>query len=104
MELEEEGEIVGDESSTLSTKKKMTVYFPGINSPIPENADERIQTRSFYGLDKSDSEHTPSSSSSMTRGHRFDQKKVWDYNSSPDEQPQGNEHVWNNAFSFDYTS
>ena len=28
MELEEEGEIVEDESSMLSTKKKMSVYFP----------------------------------------------------------------------------
>ena len=36
MELEEEGDIVGDESSTLSTKKKMIVYFPIINAPIPK--------------------------------------------------------------------
>lgn len=103
-ELEEEGEIVGDESSTLSTKKKMTVYFPGINAPIPENADERLWTGSFSGPDKSDSEQTPSSSSSVTRGRRFDQTKAWDYNSSPDEQPPGVERVGNNAFGSDYTS
>ena len=61
MELEEEGEIVGDESSTLSTKKKMTMYFPGINAPVPENADEWLWNGSFSGPYKSNSEHTPSS-------------------------------------------
>ena len=40
MELEEEGDIVGDESSTLSTKKKMTVYLPRINALIDKNVDE----------------------------------------------------------------
>ena len=75
MELEEEGEIIRDESSTLSTKKNMTMYFLGINAPIPENAYERFWTGSFSGPDKSYSEHTTSSSSSVTRGHHFDQTK-----------------------------
>ena len=75
MEQEEEGDIVGDEYSTLSTKKNITVYFPGINAPIPENTDEWILTGSFSGPDKSYSEHTTSSSSSVTRGHHFDQTK-----------------------------
>lgn len=104
MELEEEGEIVGDEPSKLSTKKMMTVHFPGINAPIPENADERLWNSSFSGPDKSDSEQTPCSSTSVSRGHRFDQTRVWDYNSSPDEQPPGTERVGNSAFGSDYAS
>lgn len=103
MELEEEGEIVGDEPSKLSTKK-MTVPFPGINAPIPENADERLWNNSFSGPDKSDFEQTPGSSTSVTRGHRFDQTRAWDYNSSPDEQPPGTERLGNNAFGSDYAS
>lgn len=37
----EEGEIL-ESSSLQEPKRKMTVGFPGINAPIPENADLRL--------------------------------------------------------------
>ncbi|KAI4346807.1 hypothetical protein L6164_007674 [Bauhinia variegata] len=38
--VQEDGEIIKVDHS--KPKKKMTVKFPGINAPIPENADERL--------------------------------------------------------------
>ncbi|PIA39526.1 hypothetical protein AQUCO_02600170v1 [Aquilegia coerulea] len=40
---EEDGEIL--DTNNPEPKKKMTVEFPGINAPIPENADERRWAR-----------------------------------------------------------
>lgn len=39
-EGQEDGEII--ETGHPSSKRKMTIGFPGINAPIPENADERL--------------------------------------------------------------
>ncbi|KAL1208793.1 hypothetical protein V5N11_009307 [Cardamine amara subsp. amara] len=47
----EEGEIL-ESSSLQEPKKKMTVGFPGINAPIPENADMRLWQQ------RSNTEHT----------------------------------------------
>ncbi|KAH9321218.1 hypothetical protein KI387_015857 [Taxus chinensis] len=112
MELEEEGELLESDISKSSELKKMTVPFPGINAPIPENADGRLWGGSILVSDdpnmdrKVDSGRTFSSPSSLSisgRGSRFDQARLRDYNSLPDEPPPGTEHVGNNAPGSDYT-
>ncbi|KAK6646220.1 hypothetical protein PHAVU_L003037 [Phaseolus vulgaris] len=39
---QEDGEIMETESDSSKPKRRMTVKFPGINAPIPDNADERL--------------------------------------------------------------
>lgn len=48
---QEDGEIV--EEDYPNSKRKMTVKFPGINAPIPENADERLWAAGSSGSDSS---------------------------------------------------
>ncbi|GLJ12046.1 hypothetical protein SUGI_0182780 [Cryptomeria japonica] len=110
MELEEEGEFIESDFSKPSEIKRMTVPFPGINAPIPENADERLWSGSNLASDdpnmdrKADGGHifsSPGSSSMPGRGSRFNQARSRDYNSLPDEPP-GTERVGNNASGNDF--
>ncbi|CAN1241270.1 Zinc finger CCHC domain-containing protein 8 [Linum perenne] len=59
-EEQEEGEI--NEINIVGPGKKKTVEFPGINAPIPENADEKLWTQPSSSSDsfrnRSQREHT----------------------------------------------
>ncbi|KAH6832170.1 hypothetical protein C2S53_007448 [Perilla frutescens var. hirtella] len=87
----EEGEIL-DASYTEPSRKK-TVEFPGINAPIPENADERLWTAgssSFTPSRYSSHQRYNQSSENPSRGYYNEQRwsrereRDWD-----DEGPPG---------------
>ncbi|MCO5594536.1 hypothetical protein L7F22_048568 [Adiantum nelumboides] len=40
--LGEDGEIVGENKKRRSSAKKMKVFFPGVNAPIPDDADRHV--------------------------------------------------------------
>eukprot|EP00250_Pteridium_aquilinum_P011320 c1998_g1_i1 orf=251-2491(+) len=49
----EEGEIVGENKKKRSTSKKMIVHFPGVNAPIPDDADRHTWgSAAFSGHDR----------------------------------------------------
>ncbi|KAG9450062.1 hypothetical protein H6P81_010027 [Aristolochia fimbriata] len=75
----EDGEIV-ETAEPGSEEKKMIVAFPGVNAPIPENADERLWARSPSILG-----HYRSQSHSNSRSYG-EQKWSRDYR---DEAPPG---------------
>ncbi|XP_065854598.1 uncharacterized protein [Euphorbia lathyris] len=86
-EEEEDGEIIETEYPELP--KKMTVEFPGINAPIPENADERAWAAgpsSFDPYRKRSHNRADQSSESMNRRHHHEQRASRD---SIDEGPPG---------------
>ncbi|KAF5183745.1 Zinc finger cchc domain-containing protein [Thalictrum thalictroides] len=72
---EEDGEIL--DTNNPEPKKKMTVEFPGINAPIPENADERRWTPL---------PEASSFDSSRHRSHPRDSRRSRDYR---DDGPPG---------------
>ncbi|XP_021888017.1 zinc finger CCHC domain-containing protein 8-like isoform X2 [Carica papaya] len=83
----EDGEIVEREHPEL--ERKMTVEFPGINAPIPENADERLWAPGPSGSDPSRnrSHHRLNSSSeASSREHHHERRWSGDYR---DEGPPG---------------
>ncbi|XP_031279271.1 uncharacterized protein LOC116137722 isoform X2 [Pistacia vera] len=85
-EEQEDGEIL--ETDTPEPQKKMTVKFPGINAPLPENADERLWAAGSLNPDppRDRSHHRMSHrTESMTRGHHYDQR--WSRDSRDDGPP-----------------
>ncbi|KAH7532873.1 hypothetical protein FEM48_Zijuj04G0068800 [Ziziphus jujuba var. spinosa] len=80
-EEQEDGEIIEQEYS--KPQMKMTVEFPGVNAPIPENADEDrwaavLRSQSHRRLNHS--------SESVSRGHHREQRL---YRDSRDDGPPG---------------
>lgn len=74
----EDGEIMGADSS--NPKKKMSVEFPGINAPIPENADERSWAARAGPSSSSDHSRNWSQQRSLSygsnRGYHCEQRTV----------------------------
>ncbi|OVA05056.1 PSP [Macleaya cordata] len=77
-EDQEDGEL--SETDEPEPKKKMSVEFPGINAPIPENADER-HWASLQGVSSFDpyrnrfNSNSGRSSEAINRGHHSDQRR-----------------------------
>ncbi|KAI3970976.1 hypothetical protein MKX01_024623 [Papaver californicum] len=82
---QEDGELSEtDEPEQPEQKKKMSVEFPGINAPIPENADERrwASLQAVSSIDPYRNRFNPSPSHSLEanyRGHYSDQRRPRDY-------------------------
>ncbi|KAI3976868.1 hypothetical protein MKX01_008726 [Papaver californicum] len=82
---QEDGELSEtDEPEQPEQKKKMSVEFPGINAPIPENADERqwASLQAVPSIDPYRHRFNPSPSHSLEanhRGHYSDQRRPRDY-------------------------
>lgn len=90
---QEDGEIL--ETGELEPpEKKMTVEFPGINAPIPENADHRLWAASLASSNRSNSRSSRSSEGS--RGHHRDQWRTRDYR---DDGPPGVDQGFNHSTS-----
>lgn len=97
MEEQEDGEIVGADSS--QPKRKMSVEFPGINAPIPEKADERLWAARVGPPSSSDISKNWSqqrSSSYGSRGHHREQR-TGDFR---DDGPPGDPGHSSSQFSF----
>ncbi|XP_037491782.1 uncharacterized protein LOC105638692 isoform X2 [Jatropha curcas] len=91
-EEQEDGEIV--ETENPDPPRKKAVEFPGINAPIPENADERIWAAGPSGYDPSRNRlHRRSnhSSESISRWNHYEQRGPRD---SIDEGPPGVDPVF----------
>ncbi|WCJ25418.1 Proline-rich spliceosome-associated (PSP) family protein / zinc knuckle (CCHC-type) family protein [Euphorbia peplus] len=85
---QEDGEIIETECPELPPKKK-AVDFPGVNAPIPENADERAWAAGPSSYDpyrKRSHNRSDHSSESMNRRHHHEQRASRD---SIDEGPPG---------------
>ncbi|XP_025014350.1 uncharacterized protein LOC8277324 isoform X1 [Ricinus communis] len=89
---QEDGEII--ETENPDPPRKMAVEFPGINAPIPENADERLwetgpsSYNSFRNRPFRKSDH---SSETISRWHHHEQRGSRD---SIDEGPPGVDPVF----------
>ncbi|KDO58920.1 hypothetical protein CISIN_1g007230mg [Citrus sinensis] len=86
-EGQEDGEII--ETGRPASKRKMTTEFPGINAPIPENADERLWAARPSSSDSSrDRSHHRLNhhSESISRGRYHEQRWSRDYR---DDGPPG---------------
>ncbi|GAY46217.1 hypothetical protein CUMW_095280 [Citrus unshiu] len=86
-EGQEDGEII--ETGSPASKRKMTTEFPGINAPIPENADERLWAARPSSSDSSrDRSHHRLNhhSESISRGRYHEQRWSRDYR---DDGPPG---------------
>lgn len=84
---QEDGEIV--ETDLPEPQKKRSVEFPGINAPIPENADEKLWAAGPSNSDSHrDRSHHRSNhySESISRGHLREQRWSRDYR---DDGPPG---------------
>ncbi|KAL0332274.1 UNVERIFIED_CONTAM: protein GAMETE EXPRESSED 3 [Sesamum calycinum] len=70
----EEGEIL---DSYTEPPRKMTVEFPGINAPIPENADERLWAPVSSTINPSSDHphHRDNHSSEHLRGHYYTEQR-----------------------------
>ncbi|KAL2335302.1 hypothetical protein Fmac_016515 [Flemingia macrophylla] len=98
---QEDGEIM--ESDSLKPKRKMTVEFPGINAPIPKNADERLWS-SGAGSSSSDISRNLSSSHQRSnystdygsRGYRHESRLA----DLRDDDPPGDPGHSSSKFSF----
>lgn len=85
----EEGEIL--DASYAEASRKKTVKFPGLNAPIPENADERLWTpssASFTPSRYSSHQRYNQPTENSSRGYHSEQRwsRDWD-----DEGPPGSE-------------
>ncbi|KAL0450230.1 UNVERIFIED_CONTAM: hypothetical protein Slati_1579400 [Sesamum latifolium] len=71
----EEGEIL---DSYTELPRKMTVEFPGINAPIPENADERLwaPVSSTINPPSEHPHHRDNHSSEHLRGHYYTEQGI----------------------------
>ncbi|ERN11339.1 zinc finger CCHC domain-containing protein 8 isoform X2 [Amborella trichopoda] len=99
----EDGEITETDRLDLQDEKKMTVEFPGINAPIPKNADRRRWEASVEHGSSSRSHPRSDHSSGSSRGHHpHDQRRHTDY--AGDDGPPGTEHVTPSSFSRSYSS
>ncbi|KAJ1397452.1 Zinc finger, CCHC-type [Sesbania bispinosa] len=96
---QEDGEIM--EVDHPKPKRKMTVEFPGINSPIPENADERLWAAgagpSSSDISRNRSQHRPNHSTDYgSRGHYREQR----LGDSRDDDPPGDPGYSSSKYSF----
>ncbi|KAK6927984.1 PSP, proline-rich [Dillenia turbinata] len=87
---QEDGEIVSDSAEPTPVpepRKKMSIEFPGINAPIPENADKRLwaEVVSSSDLSRSRSHRRFKPSSESSRTHFREQK--WSMNHRDDGPP-----------------
>ncbi|KAL1291822.1 hypothetical protein HN51_060328 [Arachis hypogaea] len=85
---QEDGEIV--EVDYSKPKRKMTIEFPGINAPIPKNADDKLWAAGPSGSDTSNSSRTHHrsnySSDYGSRGYFREQRSSGDFR---DDGPPG---------------
>ncbi|KAH7554414.1 hypothetical protein JRO89_XS12G0197500 [Xanthoceras sorbifolium] len=91
-EEQEDGEII--ETDAPEPQRKMTVEFPGINAPIPENADERLWAAGPSNSNPyRDRSHHRSNhySESISRGYHREQRWSRDYR---DDGPPGCDPVF----------
>ena len=101
---QEDGEIMDTESDSPKPKRRMTVKFPGINAPIPDNADERLWSS---GVEPSSSDisrnssfppHRSNYSSDYgSRGHHRESRLGGDF---MDDGPPGDPGHSSSMFSF----
>lgn len=99
-EQQEDGEII--ETDPPDPPKKMTVEFPGINAPIPENADERrwAPGSSSSGRSRHSSRRRPNHhSDSVSREHHREHRWSMD---SRDDGPPGSDPGYGPPFSSSY--
>ncbi|KAF7820013.1 Zinc finger CCHC domain-containing protein 8 [Senna tora] len=96
---QEDGEIL--EADYPKSKRKMTVEFPGINAPIPENADERLWTAASSSSDISRNRPQHRSNYSSTdygsRGYYRDRRSSADF---VDDGPPGDPGHSSSKYSF----
>ncbi|XP_054815594.1 uncharacterized protein LOC129315677 isoform X3 [Prosopis cineraria] len=96
---QEDGEIM--EADYSKSKTKMTVEFPGINAPIPENADERLWAAGPSSSDtfRNRPQHRSSNSSTdyVSRGYYRERKSSMDFR---DDGPPGDPGYGSSMYSF----
>lgn len=95
---QEDGEIL--EANYPKEKRKMTVKFPGINAPIPENADEKLWSAGPSSSDISRSRPQQRSNYSTdydSRGYNRERRTSIDYR---DEGPPGDPGYSSSRYSF----
>lgn len=96
---QEDGEIIERENPE-PPQKKMTVEFPGINAPIPKNADKErwAAATSYLDIPRNQSHHRLNhSSDSVSRGHHHREQR-W-YRDSRDDGPPGVEPGYSSPMS-----
>lgn len=103
----EEGEILDGSHTKTEPSRKMTVEFPGINAPIPENADETLwapapSSSVFPSRDRPHRRYNQSSEN-HSRGNHSDQR--WSRDLEEDEPPPSRGHYteprWSREFEDD---
>ncbi|XP_019428177.1 PREDICTED: zinc finger CCHC domain-containing protein 8 [Lupinus angustifolius] len=95
---QEDGEIMEVDKS--KPKQKMTVEFPGINAPVPEDADERLWAAGAApsSYDRNLPQHRSNHSTDYgSRGHFRDQRPPGDFR---DDAPPGDPGFSSPRFSF----
>ncbi|KAK7266740.1 hypothetical protein RIF29_19392 [Crotalaria pallida] len=97
---QEDGEIMDVDKSIQ--KRKMTVEFPGINAPIPENADERLWAAGAGPSSYDISRNLPQPRSNYnpdygSRGHFREQRQPGDFR---DDAPPGDPGFSSPRYSF----
>ncbi|KAF1877527.1 hypothetical protein Lal_00040243 [Lupinus albus] len=97
---QEDGEIMEVDKS--KPKRKMAVEFPGMNAPIPENADERLWAAgagsSNYDISRNLPQHRSNHSTDYgSRGHFRDQRLPGDFR---DDAPPGDPGFSSSRYSF----
>lgn len=96
---QEDGEIV--EADYSKSERKMTVKFPGINAPIPENADERLWAAGPSGSDtfRNRPQHRSSNYSTdhVSRGPYRERRSSLDLR---DDGPPGDPGYGSSTYSF----
>ncbi|KAB1211063.1 Transcription initiation factor TFIID subunit 1 [Morella rubra] len=96
-EEQEDGEII--ETDYPEPQRKMTVQFPGVNAPIPENADERLWAAGPSSLDLSRNRmhrRLNHYSEPVSRGNHREQRWSRDF---PDDGPPGCEPGYSSSLS-----
>ncbi|KAM6549260.1 hypothetical protein CsatB_020936 [Cannabis sativa] len=95
---QEDGEII---ETPREPQKKKSVEFPGINGPIPENADERLWAASPSSSDisRNRSHRRPSYvSEQVSRGHQREER--WSSREQRDDRPPGVDDSFSSATYF----
>ncbi|WOK94181.1 zinc finger CCHC domain-containing protein 8 [Canna indica] len=94
----EDGELP-ERSEPEPPQKKMTVEFPGINAPIPENADHRRWAASSTGSGSNSfrnrTHHPQNHSSDHNRGNYYEQKRSLDLR---DDGMRDVEHMYSSSY------
>ncbi|XP_028805840.1 uncharacterized protein LOC114760718 [Neltuma alba] len=96
---QEDGEIT--EADYSKSKRKMAVKFPGINAPIPENADERLWAAGPSSSDtfRNRPQHRSSNYSTdyVSRGNYRERRSSMDFR---DDGPPGDPGYGSSSYSF----